>query len=95
VDDAMYFQDGTWGSSLDNTQADWVAIGTVNNIVQISSINYNTNTITLASPITWSDNDSIWLYKKSDGTRVLYGNAPDYGAFYLPRKPSPHLISAL
>lgn len=22
----------------------------------------------------------LWLYKKSDGERVLYGSAPDYGA---------------
>lgn len=80
VDDALYFQDGTWGSSLSNIQADWIAIGTVTNVVQISSIDYATNTITLASPMTWADDAPIWLYKKSDGERVLYGSAPDYGA---------------
>lgn len=89
VDDAMYFQDGTWGSSLATTsaglggtfQADWVAVGSVGNMAQISSINYATNTITLASPLTWADDANVWLYKKSDGTRVLYGLAPDYGAY--------------
>jgi len=81
VDDALYFQDGTWGSSLSNIQADWIAIGTVTNVVQISSIDYQTNTITLAEAKTWADDAPIWLYKKSDGERVLYGSAPDYGAY--------------
>jgi len=51
----------------------------VSNTVQISSI--SGNTITLASPISWSNADDIWLYKDSDGTIVLYGSAPDMGAF--------------
>ena len=82
ADDALYFQDGTWGSDLARgaLHADWIAIGTVNNAVQISSINYATNTITMASPMTWASGAPIWLYRKSDGTRVLYGSAPDYGA---------------
>jgi len=83
VNDAMYFQDGTWGSDLAKGITlfpDWIAIGSVDNVVQISSINYSTNTITLASPMTWNNNAPIWLYKKSDGARVLYGSAPDYGA---------------
>jgi hypothetical protein len=83
VDDALYFQDGTWGSALARGVTlfpDWIAIGTVGNVVQISSINYSTNTITLKSPMTWSNGAKIWLYKKSDGSRVLFGSAPDYGA---------------
>ncbi len=85
VADASYFQDGTWGSDLakgsaGNFYADWIAIGTVDNVVQIQSIDYSTNTITLETPMTWADNAPIWLYKKSDGTQVLYGSAPDIGA---------------
>jgi hypothetical protein len=86
VDDSLYFQCGTncsttpMGSALANVQADWIAIGTVNNVVQISDINHSTNTITLASAMTWSDNANIWLYKKSDGEIVLHGSAPDQGA---------------
>jgi hypothetical protein len=93
VADALYFQDGTWGSDLSRPsaglggtmQADWIAIGTVTNAVQISSVAYGTysapaGTITLASPMTWSQGASVWLYKKSDGSRVLNGSAPDYGA---------------
>jgi len=68
-----------------NVNSDWIAIGTVSNVVQISSINYATNTITLVSPKTWSNNAPVWLYKKSDGKVVLFGNAPDYGAHeYVP-----------
>lgn len=78
VNDASYFQDG-W--SIDGVESDWIAVGTVNNTVQISSINYDTNTITLSSPITWNNNDNVWLYKNSDGTRVLHGSTPDIGAY--------------
>lgn len=85
VDDALYFQDGTLGSDLTRTAgtmlADWIAIGTVTNTVQISSIDYATNTITLAEAKSWADDAPIWLYKKSDGSIVLYGSAPDYGAY--------------
>ena len=89
VDDALYFQDAYFGESGDdvsafltaaNWEADWIAIGTVGNIVQISAINYTTDTITLASAKTWANGASVWLYKKSDGTVVLYGSAPDQGA---------------
>ena len=36
---------------------------------------------TISPAITRSDGDSVWLYKKSDGVQVLYGSAPDYGAY--------------
>lgn len=82
VDDARYFQDGTWGSDLagESLHPDWIAIGTVSDTVRISSIDYNTNTIALAYPMTWSADARVWLYKKSDGEVVLAGTAPDYGA---------------
>lgn len=78
VDDALYFQDGTWGSSLSTRYADWIKVGSV--VVQISSIDYDTNTITLASAISWADDAEIRLYKKSDGVQVLYGSETDMGA---------------
>ena len=106
VSDASYFQDGTWGSDLAKAtlHADLIAIGTVGKVVQIQSIDYSTNTITLASPMTWANGAPIWLYKKSDGAQVLYGSAPDMGAHeYLyscktgencssPNKPSPFTV---
>jgi hypothetical protein len=83
VDDARYFQDGTWGSDLARRtlSADWIAIGTVADTVKIFSIDYFSNTIKLTSAMTWKDNAKIMLYKKSNGTRVLYGQAPDFGAY--------------
>lgn len=80
VADAKFFQDGTWGSDLAPVEADWIAVGTVTNKARISSVDWTTNTITLASPLTWADNASVWLYSDSSGTRVLIGSAPDYGA---------------
>jgi hypothetical protein len=77
VDDARYFQDGnfghgslSWPDSVD-IQADWIAIGSKDNIVQIASIDYDTNTITLVEAKAWNDEDPVWLYKKSDGEVVL------------------------
>jgi hypothetical protein len=78
VTDARYFQDGTWAPS-GTVDADWIAVGTVDNIVQISSI--SGNTITLSNLISRQDGDLVWLYKDSDGTIVLYGSAPDAGAY--------------
>jgi hypothetical protein len=80
VDDALYFQAGSWGSALSDVRADWIAIGTVDNVVQIQSINYVTNVITLAEPRIWSAQAPVWLYSDSKGKRVLYGGAPDVGA---------------
>ena len=83
VGNAQSFQDGTWGADMTHGVTlfpDQIAIGTVSNIVAISSINYSTNTITLASPTTWSSGAPIWLYTNSSGQRVLYGTAPDLGA---------------
>lgn len=85
VANALFFQDGTWGSDLTRAagtmNADWICVGTSSNCVQISSINYATNTLTLSSAISRSDGDNVWLYKDSTGTVRLYGAAPDYGAY--------------
>ena len=54
VDDAMYFQDGTWGSDLARGATffpDWIAVGSTANVVQISGIDYSKNTLMLAAPI--------------------------------------------
>jgi len=65
---------------------DWIAIGDVDKVAQIASIDYSNNTITLASPMTWSEGAKIWLYKKSDGAQVLFGKAPDLGAYAYTQK---------
>jgi hypothetical protein len=88
--DALYFQAGSaaatspMGSALSNVQGDWILVGaTVGaaSATQITDINYTTNTATISPAITRADGDYVWLYKKSDGVQVLYGSAPDYGAY--------------
>jgi len=91
VTDASYFQDGTWARS-GSIDPDWIAIGMVSNAVEISSINYSTNTITLSNPISRKDGDPVWLYKKSDGVRVLYGAAPDAGAHEFGHSETPNTL---
>ena len=71
VADALYFQDGTWGSALAGHQADRIAIGSVGNVAAIAGIDYPSNTITLVQPASWRSGDRVWLYQKSDGARVL------------------------
>ena len=79
VDDTLFFQDGTWGSSLSNVQADWIAIGTSDNVVQIKSVDSKT-TITLTRQMSWGAQARIWLFRDSKGRCVLQGKAPDIGA---------------
>ena len=73
VADAGFF---SWGFGIVN--ADWIRIG-ASTAVQISSINYSTNVITLASPASWSNNDPVYLYKNSNGTSVLNAASPNIG----------------
>ena len=89
VDDALFFQDGSWGSALSHVAGDVLAVGSVSNTAKIRSIDYTNNVITLMAPITWSDNDRIWLFSDSDGTRVLRGAAPDQGAHESSHSPTP------
>lgn len=77
LDNASYFQDGTWGLPTE-VNADWIAVGKVDNTVGIFSI--TGNTVKLASSISCTNGDKVWLYKDSDGTIVLSGLAPDAGA---------------
>ena len=76
VNDAGVFQDGYTGV----INADWIRIGTANT-VQIAAINYSTNMITLATGVSRSPGDPVYLYKDSNGGIVLFGSAPDIGAF--------------
>lgn len=88
VADANFFQDG-WGLTGVGVQADTIRIGG-STVVQISSIDYSTNTITLAAPASWSNGVGVYLYKDSSGVQVLTaisgtacdgGPCPDAGAF--------------
>lgn len=67
VDDARYFIDG-YGI----VNGDLIKVGS-NNPVRITDVNFSTNTLTLASSITWKDNDWVNL--------PYQGSAPDIGAY--------------
>ncbi len=75
VADAKYFSDG-----FGVVNPDWIKIGS-RNPVQIASVNYGTNTITLASSTNWAKGEPVNLYKDSSGNVVLGGSSPDIGAF--------------
>jgi hypothetical protein len=76
VVDSRMFQDGWAG-----VEPDSIAVGSVESVAKIVSIDYSTNTITLATPISRSPGSPVWLVSNSSGTRVLFGGAPDIGAF--------------
>ena len=75
VDDPWLFSPG-WGGA----DGDCVAVGTLSNTTCITSINYDTGVLTIASAISRNDGDNVWLYSDSNGTVVLKGSAPDIGA---------------
>ena len=92
LNDAGFFQDG-WAGVL----PDQIAVGTVGNTATIASIDYDADTVTLASAITRTDGQNVWLAKKSDGITVLVGAAPDLGAFEFggAAAPAPTLASVV
>jgi MYXO-CTERM domain-containing protein len=77
VDDAGFFQDGY---GISGVQADWIRVGATDT-AQIASIDYATNTLTLATALTRGAGDDVYLYKDSNGTIVLNGANPDIGAY--------------
>jgi hypothetical protein len=82
VNDAAYFQDGYGLSNASSTVSpDCVAVGTASNHVCVTKVNYTTNTLTLASSISRSAGEGVYLYSNSDGVQVLTGSAPDMGAY--------------
>jgi len=77
VVNAGFFSDGY---GLNGVQADWIRIGP-SVTVQVTSINYSSNIITLTSPVSWASGAPIYLYRNSEGAVVLGGANPDIGAF--------------
>jgi hypothetical protein len=75
VADAGFF---SWGYGIPNVQSDWIRIGP-SATVQISNINYATNVITLANPVSWPSGAPVYLYRNSNGTIVLTGANPNIG----------------
>ncbi len=93
VNDAGFFQDGY---GISGVQADCIAVTMVTNPVCIMAVNYQTNTLTLASSITRSAGDPVWLYSDSTERQVLFGEAPNIGAIFdvvLPPAPPTNLTA--
>lgn len=96
LSDNTYFQAGSSastipvGSKLSTVAGDWILVGATVAAAQSTQITdvvaYSTTkgTVTISPAITRNDGDYVWLYKKSDGTQVLYDTAPDYGAYEYP-----------
>ncbi len=72
VADAKRLFDG-WGIA----DADIIKIG-AGAYVQIASINYNTNVVTLASPRTWSSGDGVYIKGTEDVGALPYSFAASY-----------------
>ncbi|MHB8666778.1 MAG: hypothetical protein ACYC7B_04560 [Burkholderiales bacterium] len=82
VNDAAYFQDGYGLTNAYSTvNGDCISVTTATNHVCVTAVNYTTNTLTLASSISRSAGQGVYLYNKSDGVQVLTGSAPDIGAY--------------
>lgn len=86
VDDARYFYAGAdpnlWDLAEYGEVGDYIAVGTdtgTATVAQISTINHATNELTLVDPISWSDNDYVWLVSR-DGVNALesMGANPEY-----------------
>jgi hypothetical protein len=63
-----------------NYAADWIRIG-ASTTVQISSIDYSTNVITLATAVSWVNGAGVYLYEDSSGIVQLPAGNPGLGAF--------------
>ena len=78
VEDTRFFQDG---NGVPSVAGDWIAVGDVANIVQISNVNHANHSISLTKPIPRKKGDAVWLFARSNGERVLYGTGPEIGAY--------------
>ena len=90
VNDASFFQDGY---GILGVNADCIAVTAVTNHVCITAVNYQTNTLILASSITRTKGDPVWLYSDSTGRQVLFGNAPNIGAIFSSVSPPTNLTA--
>ncbi len=87
---ARMFRDD-WDMSSLGVEADWIKIGS-DDPVQIDSINYATDTITLTEPRTWSDNAEVYWCTTDDG--VNFTVFEDIGAGQTPGTVIPTPVEA-
>ncbi|EMR74679.1 Right handed beta helix region [Thermoplasmatales archaeon SCGC AB-540-F20] len=73
IDEANYFSDGLTNMPGSDIVGDNIFVGDDTNL-EITSVNYNAETITVNRSITWSDGDDVSLSSYN-------GSAPDIGAY--------------
>ncbi|MGD9211070.1 MAG: cadherin-like domain-containing protein, partial [Desulfobacteraceae bacterium] len=99
VDDSRFF----YGEAAEfpawmNVQNDWIAVGasfTNSTKTQITDVNDVANVIKLKTDIRRSAGDYVWLFKDSSGREVVFGIAPDIGAYEMRSEDSNTLPIAL
>jgi hypothetical protein len=74
VADAGYFMDG-WG--IEHVQGDLIQLAGQTQRSRITNVNYETNTITVDTPLTWTQGQGVSL--------AYEGSAPDIGAYESPQ----------
>lgn len=90
MNDAGFFQEDY---GISGVNPDCILVTTVTNHVCITAVNYQTNTLTLASGITRSHGDPMWLCSDSMGRQVLFGSAPNLDATFDPPAPPRNLTT--
>lgn len=81
VVDAKPYQPGWAGVNADRICVG-ATIPTATCDIEIVSIDYAMNEITVSAGFTRTPgSDKVWLFRNSKGERVIYGSAPDVGAF--------------
>lgn len=87
VGDASYFQAGYGPANAPVTvPSDWISVGASSNTVQITAVNWSTNTLTLSNSISCSAGDNVNLSKDTAGNTLLSSGqsveaVPDVGAY--------------
>ena len=69
--------DGGWHQAVG---ADWLAVGSPDNVAPLLAVDRDSNSVTLAYPLTRRPGDPVWLARDSRGRPLLQGEAPDLGA---------------
>jgi hypothetical protein len=78
IDDPRFFQDGM---GIPGVMPDWIAVGSIDNSSEIFNVDNVKKVLTLRKAIIRKRGDFVWLFARSNGERVIKGNAPDVGAF--------------
>ncbi|MDJ0927438.1 MAG: hypothetical protein QNJ73_07280 [Gammaproteobacteria bacterium] len=83
VDTRFFYGEASGFPAWMGVENDWIAVGPdlANAVqVQIVFVDDGSNTMALSNSISRQAGDFVWLWRDSDGTELISGNAPDVGA---------------